>query len=52
VARVHRRIDPALVAGNPEVKSLAACDKCHTEAAQGVYESDTLRIPGAAQPAR
>jgi hypothetical protein len=52
VARVHRRIDLALITGNPEVKSLAACDKCHTEAAQGVYESDTVRIPGATRPAR
>jgi hypothetical protein len=49
VARVHRAIDPAWVTGNAAVKSLAACDKCHTEAAQGVYEADTVRIPRAAR---
>jgi hypothetical protein len=34
------------VTGNPGVKSLAQCDACHTQAAQGVYDNDTVDIPG------
>jgi hypothetical protein len=46
IQRVHLAIPAAWVTGNPGVKSLAQCDACHTQAAQGVYDNDTVDIPG------
>jgi hypothetical protein len=46
IQRIHQGIPAAWVTGNPDVKSLAQCDACHTQAAQGVYDNDTVNIPG------
>lgn len=46
IQRIHRGIPAAWVTGNPDVKSLAQCDACHTQATQGVYDNDTVNIPG------
>ena len=45
IKRKHEEIPEKMVKGNPAVKSLSFCDKCHTQAAQGVYDDDTVSIP-------
>ena len=47
IVRTHAEIPARFVAGNPAVKSLAQCDRCHTGAKQGVYDNDTVAIPNA-----
>ncbi len=42
--RKHRRIDAA-VWNHASVKSAAQCAACHSRAAQGDYEDDSLRFP-------
>ncbi len=41
----HHKIPEKMIKGNKGVKSLSFCDKCHTQAAQGVYDADTVDIP-------
>ncbi len=41
----HRKIPEKMIKGNKGVKSLSFCDKCHTQAAQGIYDADTVNIP-------
>jgi hypothetical protein len=45
IERKHKHIPEKMVKGNAGVKSLSFCDKCHTEAAQGVFDNDTVSIP-------
>jgi len=45
IERTHRHLRAEQVAGNPNVKSLSQCDACHTQAAQGVFDNDTVSIP-------
>lgn len=45
IDRKHRGIPEKMVKGNTGVKSLSFCDKCHTQAAQGVFDNDTVSIP-------
>ena len=45
ISRKHQGIPEKMIKGNPGVKSLSFCDKCHTQAAQGVYDADTVDIP-------
>jgi Dihaem cytochrome c len=45
IERSHRQITAQQVSGNPRVKSLSHCDACHTQAAQGVFDNDTVLIP-------
>ncbi len=42
----HRKIPASLIKGNPKVKSLSNCDACHQRAAVGVFDDDTVMIPG------
>jgi len=42
----HDELTPKMVAGNPEVKSLSYCDKCHTNAITGSYSEDDIVVPG------
>lgn len=42
----HDEMPQKMVTGNPEVKSLSYCDKCHTRAETGSYEEDEIKIPG------
>jgi hypothetical protein len=45
IDRKHKHIPEKMVKGNTGVKSLSFCDKCHTQAAQGVFDNDTVSIP-------
>jgi len=45
--RKHDEVPARLVAGNPKVGSFARCNTCHANAAQGNYDEDQVRIPGA-----
>ncbi len=45
IERKHRGIPEKMIKGNKDVKSLSHCDKCHTQAAKGVFEADTVSIP-------
>lgn len=46
IRRKHADLDAARVADNDKVRSLANCDACHRRAADGVYDDDTVDIPG------
>ncbi len=45
----HREIPPRMVQKNPKVRSFANCASCHTMADRGIYDEDTVRIPGFGQ---
>jgi len=45
IERKHHDIPEKMVKGNKSVKSLSYCDKCHTQADEGVYDNDTVSIP-------
>ena len=42
----HDDLSNKMVSGNPEVKSLSYCNKCHTRAGQGDYSENNISIPG------
>ena len=41
----HQEELPASIWQNPQVKSAANCEACHTKAAQGDYDEDNIRLP-------
>ena len=45
ISRKHRDIPEKMIKGNKGVKSLSFCDKCHTQASNGVYDVDTVSVP-------
>jgi hypothetical protein len=45
MAREHNEIPDKMVTGNPDVKSLSFCDKCHTRASEGDYSERAIKIP-------
>ena len=45
IERKHNEIPEKMIKGNKDVKSLSFCDKCHTQAAKGVFDADTVLIP-------
>lgn len=45
ISRKHHDIPEKMIKGNKGVKSLSFCDKCHTQAAQGIFDADTVDIP-------
>ncbi len=45
IKRKHHGIPEKMIKENKDVRSLSYCDACHTKAAKGVYESDTVSIP-------
>ncbi len=45
IERKHHDIPDKMIRGNRDVKSLSYCDKCHTQAAKGVFDADTVAIP-------
>ena len=45
IKRKHSDIPEKMVKGNKDVKSLSYCDKCHTQAVKGVFDTDTVSIP-------
>jgi len=42
----HDEIPEALTKKNDQVKSLSYCNKCHQKAAEGIFDDDTVVIPG------
>lgn len=46
IRRKHLEIPSEQLQGNPKVGSIAQCDACHTEAAQGSFDDDSVVIPG------
>lgn len=42
----HHEIGEDMYKGNPDVKSLSYCNRCHQEADKGIYDDDTVMIPG------
>jgi cytochrome c553 len=45
IKRKHHEIPQKMINDNKDVKSLSNCDACHTQAAKGVFDADTVRIP-------
>jgi len=43
--RKHDEIPTRFISGNPQVGSLANCVACHTQAARGNFDEDSVRIP-------
>lgn len=46
IKRMHHEIPKKMITGNDKVKSLSQCNTCHTQADKGVFDDDTVRIPG------
>lgn len=44
--RKHREVPARMVKDNAQVKSFAACGKCHTAADKGSYNEHEVNIPG------
>lgn len=44
--RKHDEIPPRYITGNKKVRLLSNCDRCHTGAKKGIFEEDTVVIPG------
>ncbi len=44
--REHDEIPARLVQENPGVGSFSQCDSCHRDAAKGMFDEDTVDIPG------
>lgn len=45
IKRKHHEIPAKMIKDNKDVKSLSYCDACHTQAAKGVFDGDTVKIP-------
>ena len=45
----HRKIPEKLIAGNDEIESLSNCNSCHKESDKGIFDDDTVIIPGYGQ---
>ncbi|WP_369602340.1 diheme cytochrome c [Hahella sp. SMD15-11] len=46
IRRKHGEIPEKYIKGNPKVGSLSNCNACHTEIDKGVFDDDTVIIPG------
>jgi len=44
--REHNEVPPRMVKDNPQVRTFANCQACHTGAANGDYSEHRIRIPG------
>ena len=45
IVRKHQKLPFRMVEGNPDVKSLSHCDKCHQHAEQGIYNKHDVSVP-------
>lgn len=45
IKRKHKDLPEKMIKGNQDVKSLSYCDACHTQAGNGVFDTDTVNIP-------
>lgn len=46
IRRKHHEIPDKMIKGNPKVRSLSQCNKCHAKASEAVFDDDTVVIPG------
>lgn len=46
IKKKHRKIPPELITANSNVESLSNCDACHKESDKGIFDDDTVIIPG------
>jgi len=46
IIKKHHEISEKLIKQNEKVKSLSYCDKCHQKAEKGVFDDDSVFIPG------
>ena len=46
IMQKHRKIPSKLIKENEEVESLSNCIACHKEAENGIFDDDTVIIPG------
>ena len=46
IQRAHHEVPARLIKKNDKVKSLSYCDACHQKADKGIYDDDTVSIPG------
>lgn len=44
--RHHDELNDKMVKNNPEVKSFARCDACHTRASEASFRESEVRVPG------
>ena len=44
--REHDEVPARLVRDNPDVGSFSQCDACHRDASRGLFDEDTVDIPG------
>ncbi len=42
----HRKIPQRLIVNNEDVESLSHCDACHQTATKGIFDDDSVSIPG------
>jgi hypothetical protein len=45
IKRKHSKIPARMISGNKGVRLLSNCNACHTKAAEGSYDDDTVYIP-------
>ena len=50
IVHAHDELSKKQVEGNPQVRSISHCDKCHTKASKGSYSEDEVDIPGFGRP--
>ncbi len=46
IVHAHHELSKKQVEGNPQVRSISHCEKCHTKASKGSYSEDEVDIPG------
>jgi hypothetical protein len=46
IRRKHEEIPKKLIKGNPDVQLASNCTACHTKADKGIFDDDTVNIPG------
>jgi len=46
IKKAHHEIPAKLIKDNPKVKSLSYCNKCPQKADEGIFDDDTVVIPG------
>ncbi|MGL5148442.1 MAG: hypothetical protein ACRC7Q_13260, partial [Plesiomonas shigelloides] len=44
--RKHHQVPERMVQGNPKVGSFSQCSNCHNQAEKGIFDEDTVIIPG------
>lgn len=45
IKRKHHDIPEKMITGNKDVRSLSNCNACHTQASNGIFDADTVKVP-------